>query len=501
MSTQAGSAPSPTVRVLISAAATLAGLAVVALIVFFAFFNEEGSPYRVRAIFDDAANVTPGEQVKVAGVPVGSIEAITPTPEAKAAVVFTVSRAGFQDFRADASCTIRPESLLGEKYVDCRPTQQRAEGAPLPPPLPVIEEGREGAGERLLAVRNTSSPVDPDIVTDINHLPERERLRIILNELGAGLEGRGSDLHEVILRANPALRETNRVLQILANENSVLVKLAVDSDQTLAPLAAVRKQFADSFVQQGTVAAASARHEAALAQNFADFPAFLERLGPAMERIGRFGAETTPVMRELGVAAPSIDRLFAALPAFSRKSTPYFESFGRFAQTAGPDFKATEPLLERLEALGAQAKPFGQSFGSLLSNLRNTGGIERLMDFIFLVAGATNGYNALGHFLRADLISGSCVKYFTQINHGCSANFVEESATKASAAARGGEGASAQLTLARLRAELAGASAAQAGAGAAAGSGAAGGHGGGGAGGQSATRGAQQMLLNYLLGE
>ena len=35
---------------------------------------------------------------------------------------------GFQDFRSDASCLIRPQSLIGEKFVDCRPTLPRAPG-------------------------------------------------------------------------------------------------------------------------------------------------------------------------------------------------------------------------------------------------------------------------------------------------------------------------------------------------------------------------------------
>ena len=48
----------------------------------------------------------------------------------KAVVVMKITDPGFQDFRQDASCLIRPQSLLGEKYVDCQPTQPRAPGSP-----------------------------------------------------------------------------------------------------------------------------------------------------------------------------------------------------------------------------------------------------------------------------------------------------------------------------------------------------------------------------------
>ena len=44
----------------------------------------------------------------------------------KAVIVMKITDPGFQDFREDASCVIRPQSLIGEKYVDCRPTLPRA---------------------------------------------------------------------------------------------------------------------------------------------------------------------------------------------------------------------------------------------------------------------------------------------------------------------------------------------------------------------------------------
>ena len=68
---------------------------------------------------------------------------------------------------------------------------------------------------------------------DILRLPYRQRFAILLNEFGTGLAGRGEDLNEVIHRANPALRETDKVLKILADQNRTLARLARDSDQAL----------------------------------------------------------------------------------------------------------------------------------------------------------------------------------------------------------------------------------------------------------------------------
>jgi ABC-type transporter Mla subunit MlaD len=108
-----------------------------ALLVFTAASDGGGTPYRVRAIFNNAFSVIPGEDVKIAGVKVGKIESLDVTPDQKAAVVLRIDKAGFGDWRTDAHCTIRPQSLIGEKFVECSPTQPRPVGAPAPPVLPV----------------------------------------------------------------------------------------------------------------------------------------------------------------------------------------------------------------------------------------------------------------------------------------------------------------------------------------------------------------------------
>ena len=117
-----------------------------------------------------------GEQVRVAGANVGTIESVSVSrpgetvayhdgkPVAvpgKAIIVMNITDPGFQDFRSDASCLIRPQSLIGEKFVDCRPTLPRAPGTPPPPPLKKIESGEPGAGQYLLPLGSNGTSVDP----------------------------------------------------------------------------------------------------------------------------------------------------------------------------------------------------------------------------------------------------------------------------------------------------------------------------------------------------
>jgi phospholipid/cholesterol/gamma-HCH transport system substrate-binding protein len=441
----------------VAGALCVAGLVVAILLATSAGGSNGG--YTVRAIFDDAANLVSGEDVKIDGVPVGAIGAVTPTPEGKAAVTLNISNPGFQDFRSDATCTIEPQALIGEKYVDCKPTQPRAVNAPLPPLLHKIPSGQEGAGEWLLPVQNTSSPVDIDLLGDITRMPEAQRLAILLNEFGAGLAGRGSDLNAVLHRSNPALRELEKVLNILASENKLLGNLAVESSRALAPVAKDRREFAEFFAQSNTVATATAKHRGALTEGLAEFPVFLSKLGPALKRLDALAEQTTPTFTDLDAAAPGLDRVFESLGPFSKSSTTFFQTFGTASQRIGPELNASRPLLHRLETLGSAVKPFAGNFSELLSSVRSTGGLERLLDFIFLGTNAANGYNSLGHFIRAGAVGKLCAIYKVKPEGGCSANFIKGASASAASTTSSGTGMS--VTEARLKAIMEGATVAQ----------------------------------------
>ena len=89
----------------------------------------------MRAIFDNAGFVIPGEDVKIAGVKVGKVASLDVTEDFKAAIVLEITEPGYQDFRSDASCIVRPQNLIGERFVECKPTQARSAERAAPPEL------------------------------------------------------------------------------------------------------------------------------------------------------------------------------------------------------------------------------------------------------------------------------------------------------------------------------------------------------------------------------
>lgn len=387
--------------------------------------------YVVRAIFDDASFAARGEDVRVAGANVGSISALGVTAAKKAAVSIAIDDSRFTPFHANAHCAIRPQSLIGEQYVDCNP------GTSAAPALRRISSG-PGAGDYLLPVTRTSSPVDSDIVQGISREPVRQSLAVIIDELGTGLAARGSDLNAVIHRANPALGDTDKVIRILAAQNRALARLATNSDAVLKPLAKERRQISGFVTHANTVSSASAQRAADIERTFQRFPSFLAQLRPLMADLGTFADQGTPVMTELGQSANAVGRQFANLTPFAKSARTALIALGRSASESQSSLVATLPLAKRLNRLGATGRPTSASLQRLLDSLNGSGAIEQLMSLLYNGAAATNGFDALGHYARFEPLDSSCTDYVSQTRSGCSANFAGAAAASAAGSSQTG---------------------------------------------------------------
>jgi phospholipid/cholesterol/gamma-HCH transport system substrate-binding protein len=397
--------------------------------------GNDGGDYKVRAIFDNASFLIAGQDVKVAGAKVGVVDKLDVTPDHKAAIVLNIQRDGFKDFRQDAHCDIRLQSVIGEKLVECQPTQPREPGEPEPPPLEKIPGGQPGAGQRLLPVSHTGTPVDADLINNIQRLPFRQRLSILLNELGAGLASRAEDLRELIRRGDPALREVDQFFNILARQNRMLKHLTANADTIFKSLAKNRKQVADFFVQSRVAAQATAEKRADLERNFQKFPPFLRQLRPFMERFNELSQQMAPVVSDLRASGPDISRILRALGPFSTNSGAALKSLGNTADVGRPALVSALPIARQLSSLASNAQPVIRNLRLLLTDLQAHKGIERFLDLLYNQTLSFNGFDEVGHYLRNNLIVTICSGYAITPTVGCSANFQGASSAAASSRA------------------------------------------------------------------
>jgi len=421
--------------------------AVVAVVLLASGSGSGNGDYVVRAIFDNGGFMVKGEQVRVAGANVGEIESVDVTmpgevdsyengePRAiagKAVIAMRIEDPGFQDFRSDASCLIRPQSLIGEKFVDCRPTVPRAPGSQPAPPLEQVPSGEPGAGQYLLPLENNSTSVDPDLINDINRLPYAQGFRLILNELGAGLAARGPDIEAAVKRANPVLRDADRLIGILNQQRDRLTKLAADSEQILVPLSRQRSHVAGFFANSGAAAEASAERGADLEASLRKFPAFLREFRQTMSSLKGFSDAATPVFEDLGVAAPSFTEATRELAPFSAASTVSLKSLGATGEIAGPTLAEADPIVKKTRDLARSGANPTTKLAEFFETTEETGGWNSLVDLIYNTAASSNGFDEYGHFTRILTTLTNCLDY-EQESSGCSAKFTGGNAGEASA--------------------------------------------------------------------
>jgi len=190
-------------------------------------------PHTYVVQLDNAFGLTVGSDVKFGGVEAGAIKSLDLDQRSRRALVgIRLTLPGFNTLNRDAFCQVRPQSLIGEYYLDCQPGRGRA-----------LKAGS------VIPVSQTGSAIGLDLLNTIQRYPNTQRLRLLLGELGAGVAARGPDLQSALRRALPALRQTNRVLRVLAEENHTLANLVRNGDHALAGVAQ-RKRDVARFIKR-----------------------------------------------------------------------------------------------------------------------------------------------------------------------------------------------------------------------------------------------------------
>jgi phospholipid/cholesterol/gamma-HCH transport system substrate-binding protein len=494
-----------------------AGVLVAAVVAVILLVSGGGSSdrYVVRAIFDNGGFMVNGEEVRVAGANVGVIESVGVTMPGetaayrdgepvsvpgKAVIVMEITDPSFRDFRSDASCLIRPQSLIGEKFVDCRTTLPRAPESEPAPALKQVPDGEPGAGQYLLPLGSNSTSVDPDLINDIQSLPYAQRFRLIFNELGAGLAGRGEDLEVLVKRANPFLRDVDRLFGILSAQRDELAQLASDSDAILRPFARERASVAGFLTNAGAAGQASAEKGPELEEALRKFPTFLVEFRKTMRSLQGFSEAGTPVIEDLGTSAPSFTEATRTLTPFSEATTVALKSLGDAGEVSGPIFAEADPVIRTAATLAKSGVKPTTELARLFTSMKKTKGWDGLVELIYNTTASLNGFDQYGHFGRTLVTLSNCIEYETEPNgaSGCVARFNGEGAGEASSA-------SAPLELLRLierqRAEQSGGTLADEGPAVGVGQADATGEGGeAGVGEASKTGGGTAPLLDYLLG-
>ena len=396
-------------RLLASAAAVL--IAVAGTVAAVGAADADTAEYTI--VFDSASGLVEGADFRVGGVAVGSIDSFDVRKGPRAAVKVKVFDSSFGSLRDDAACRIAQQSLIGEYYIECEPGTTGA----------VLEAGA------TIPVANTFSPVQFDLVQNVMRRPYRERLSIILTQLGAGFAARGEDVNETIRRSIPALTETNRVLKILGDNRRTLRRLAADSGRVLKVLGRRRADAGRFIVQGRRLASTTAERRDALAATFRNFPGFLSELTPTMAQLQSASQQLTPALADLRAAAPSATRLLKTLPTFARASEPAIKTLGDASKIGRAAAKEAASTVEALRELGLRSPEPANNLELVLKDLNNRDkavdkdpdspggagytGLEALLQYVYDQSLGINIFDARGYILKLSALANECDSYTT----------------------------------------------------------------------------------------
>jgi len=390
----------------------VAAAAIAGIVVLSAAGDEGSGALQYRVELDNASGLTEGADLRAAGVRVGSIKRLDlEARTARAIATVDVSRPEFGGLRSDASCEIKPQSLIGEYYMDCDPgvsTRRLAPGGTVP-------------------IERTTGTISPDLVMNVLRKPYRQKLQIVIAELGAGFAARGGDVNETIRRALPALRETDEVLELLAQERRTLAQLTRDADTVVGRLSASRTDVARFVAEARDTAQISADRSGELAGTIRRLPAFQRTLRPTLRDLGVAARRQTPALRDLRAAAPSLTTLLNRLGPFADASLPAVRALGRASTTGTTAVTDARRTVRTLRSVAATAKEPLTNLRFVLEHLDDRSnaveknplspggagftGLEAILQYFFTQSQAINLFDDRGYVLKLNALVNECSNY------------------------------------------------------------------------------------------
>jgi len=388
---------------------------------------------------DNAFGVVTDSEVRIAGVTSGAVKDLTINDQKRA--VITVEVAGpLSQLGEDTECSSEPQSLIAEYFIDCQP-----KGDPIPTEDEPTDDDDLTTAEPNIPVEQTTQTVQADLVANTLREPFKRRLQLLINEFGTALAGNTQNLNDAIRRGAPALRQTEEALSILADQNTIIRDLNVNSDRIIARLAERREDVVKFIKEARDTAAASAERREDLAADFDLLDDFLAELKPTMVELGNLAEEQTPLLTNLGAAAPQLNELALSLPAFNEATDVALTSLGRAAVVGRKALRKGRDEIKQLRKTAKKAPDVALFLADFLRDLddprraveiddqagQETGrtstqpgtpntmgytGLEGLLNYVYYQAGALNQFDQVGHLLHFSIYgidAGPCLEYET----------------------------------------------------------------------------------------
>lgn len=283
----------------------------------------EETPFRLKAAFDTAQAITPGQgqTVRVAGIRIGDI-AETELVDGRAVVTFDIDQKYSRLIRTDATALLRPKTGLKDMFVEVNPGTKAA---------PVAGE------DFVLPISNTLPDVNPDEFFAALDADTRDYLQLLLKGAADGLRGRSDDLREVLKRFEPTHRDLARVAKVAATRRAELRRLIHSLNLVNRELAGHDEELASVVDRASRWFGALAEERVNVASTVRELPSTLRQATSTLGKVDRLGRELGPASDELRTLAGPLTRNNRLTRPMALEAAPLLRDDIRpFVREAGP---------------------------------------------------------------------------------------------------------------------------------------------------------------------
>jgi ABC-type transporter Mla subunit MlaD len=343
-----------------------------------------GDFHTLRASFDSAVQLAPGQEVRIAGRKIGEITAIN-VVDGRAVVDLEVRDSNVWPLHRGTTAGTRWGSTtsLAYRYVEIYPGPASA------PALP--DNG-------VLTAAYTKTAVELDQSYRIFRGRTRGDLRSLVSELGDTLDGRQQALQTGLHAAPGGLDETSGVLRELSADSNALRTLMVAGDHVTSALAAHTSDLGGTVAHAAATFDEFANHARAQQASLDRAPAALRESVLTLARLDSSLVGLHALVNDLAPGALALRAM--ATPA--RLAVAQLRTVAPLATSTLRRGRSAAPGITRLLKVGT---PFLPALGKVLTQLEPMLGCIRpyapeLAGNLSTWAGYNKNFDAGGHYAR-----------------------------------------------------------------------------------------------------
>jgi phospholipid/cholesterol/gamma-HCH transport system substrate-binding protein len=370
---------------------TLAALVLAILAVAWLLFAS-GDPYRVTITLDNASQLVRGNQVKVGGVPVGTVSELELGDDAQALVELEITDEELTPLHRGSSAEVRSTSLSGiaNRYVALKPG-------------PNDEDEIESGGS--IPATDAHSEVDLDAVLNTLTPDALRDLQVAVRGLGDAFGGRGRELEAAIRALNPALSQTAATAREIVRDEPRFARFLIDSARVVESVASRRGDLERLVPATGATLSAIASRTAELDSSLRQLPPRLREANTTLVNLRALVRDLRPAVREARPVAPLLTETLRRLRPVARTGVRVIPRLRRLIDRDGREDLVG--VLEAMPGLEAEAVPAFDSTVAAVEDLLPI--VRELRPYTTdLVAGLYRGfggstagyYDANGHYQR-----------------------------------------------------------------------------------------------------